>query len=151
MSCPRRRPEGSGYQKPSDAALAAANEKALASLMAARYQQDEALYGAWAAATDCSDSSPPASSTPGADIVEVDGHYYRFPDVEHVKHMEENLTNLIADRCYNNIYGSKEPAHHYFSTTDISSGSITHIGGDSRSMRTRRSESTGTTSRLTAR
>lgn len=40
MSCPFRRPQGSGYQKPTDSALAAANEKALADLMAARRAQE---------------------------------------------------------------------------------------------------------------
>lgn len=40
MSCPFRRPQGSGYQKPADSALAAANEKALAELMAARRAQE---------------------------------------------------------------------------------------------------------------
>lgn len=40
MSCPWRRPQGSGYQKPADPALAASNEKALADLMAARRAQE---------------------------------------------------------------------------------------------------------------
>lgn len=40
MSCPLRRPQGSGYQKPADPTLATANEKALAELMAARRAQE---------------------------------------------------------------------------------------------------------------
>ena len=40
MSCPLRKPQGSGYQKPADRSLAAANEKALADLMAARRAQE---------------------------------------------------------------------------------------------------------------
>jgi hypothetical protein len=40
MSCPLRRPQGSGYQKPADSTLAAVNEKALADLMAARRAQE---------------------------------------------------------------------------------------------------------------
>ena len=40
MSCPLRRPQGSGYQKTADPSLAAANEKALADLMAVRRAQE---------------------------------------------------------------------------------------------------------------
>lgn len=40
MSCPLRKPQGSGYQKPTDPTLAAANEKALAELMSARRAQE---------------------------------------------------------------------------------------------------------------
>lgn len=40
MSCPWRKPQGSGYQKPADPTLAASNEKALADLIDARRAQE---------------------------------------------------------------------------------------------------------------
>jgi hypothetical protein len=104
MSCPRRKPQGSGYCKPMDPVAAAANEKALAELMAARAKQDALLYGAWTA--DCSDSTPPlspgppASSTPGADVVQVDGHYYRFDNPGNAERLESDLEKLMAARGY---------------------------------------------------
>ncbi len=47
MSCPLRKREGSGYVKPTDAALAKANEEALAKLRAERAAQDAKLAAAW--------------------------------------------------------------------------------------------------------
>jgi len=47
MSCPLRKREGSGYVKPTDAALAKANEEALAKLRAERAAQDARLLAAW--------------------------------------------------------------------------------------------------------
>jgi len=61
MSCPLRRPQGSGYQKPKDAALAASNESALAALLAARKVQD-AVYAA--AYVDPVEPKPPAPRAP---------------------------------------------------------------------------------------
>ena len=54
MSCPWRRCEGSGFQKPVDPALSAANEKALADLMAARARQDAVWTSQTAPVTDIS-------------------------------------------------------------------------------------------------
>lgn len=48
MSCPLRKREGSGYVKPTDAALAKANEEALAKLRAERAAQDVRLAAAYA-------------------------------------------------------------------------------------------------------
>jgi hypothetical protein len=47
MSCPLRRREGSGYMKPTDAALAKANEDALAKLRAERAALDARLATAY--------------------------------------------------------------------------------------------------------
>ena len=47
MSCPLRKREGSGYVKPTDSALAKANEEALAKLRAERAAQDARLVAAW--------------------------------------------------------------------------------------------------------
>jgi len=61
MSCPLRRPQGSGYQKPKDTALAAANETSLAALLAARKAQDTAAYAAY---VDPVEPKPPAPRAP---------------------------------------------------------------------------------------
>lgn len=57
MSCPLRKPQGSGYQKSADSSLAAANEKALADLMAARRAQE--IRWSWTQAVPV-DPNPPA-------------------------------------------------------------------------------------------
>lgn len=48
MPCPLRKREGSGYVKPTDTALAKANEEALAKLRAERAAQDARLAAAYA-------------------------------------------------------------------------------------------------------
>ena len=130
MACPRRRCDGTGYQKPTDAALAATNEKALAALMAARSQQDRALYGAWTTAVvDCS-SEPlsPASSTPGADVVEVDGHYYRFDNPGNAEKIQKDLEKLVADRGYQNAGAATSLILSVAAAVD-EDDRITHVGG----------------------
>jgi hypothetical protein len=52
MSCPLRRREGSGYMKPTDAALAKANEDALAKLRAERAAMDARLAAAYSSAEE---------------------------------------------------------------------------------------------------
>ncbi len=52
MSCPLRRRDGSGYIKPTDAALAKANEDALAKLRAERAALDTRLATAYGSSTD---------------------------------------------------------------------------------------------------
>ena len=64
MSCPWRRPQGSGYQKPADPALAASNEQAFADLMAARRAQ-EARWS-WAQAEPVEPKPPAPRAVAGA-------------------------------------------------------------------------------------
>ena len=61
MSCPLRKPQGSGYQKPKDTALAAANESSLAALLAARKAQDSVYAAAY---VDPVEPKPPAPRAP---------------------------------------------------------------------------------------
>lgn len=53
MSCPYRKPQGSGYEKPTDAALAAKNESALQALLAARAIQEAKWQGAYLVKEGC--------------------------------------------------------------------------------------------------
>ena len=65
MSCPLRKPQGSGYQKPKDTALAAANESSLAALLAARKAQDATYATAYTAAyVEPVEPNPPAPRAP---------------------------------------------------------------------------------------
>ena len=64
MSCPFRKPQGSGYQKPADPSLAAANEKALAELMATRRAQ-EARWS-WTQAEPVEPNPPSPRAVAGA-------------------------------------------------------------------------------------
>lgn len=65
MSCPLRRPQGSGYQKPKDVALAAANESALAALLAARKAQNQMYAVAYAEPVEPNPPAPRAPPTNG--------------------------------------------------------------------------------------
>lgn len=154
MSCPRRRCEGSGFQKPTDPALAAANDTALNALLAARAEHDARLAGFWKA----TDSPKPEtkSSTPGADVVEVDGHHYRFDNPGNAERVQEDLAKLLADRGYQNTgvvpsSGGTVVSHHYFAAVaPPATEAITHVGGGFRpirvtSVRPRASESAGAT------
>lgn len=146
MSCPLRRCQGSGFQKPSDPVLASANDTALNALLAARAEHDARLAGFWKAAGD---PKPEAkSSTPGADVVEVDGHHYRFDNPGNAEKVQEALSKLLADRGYQN---TPVASHHYFAAAPATSSEpITHVGGGFRpatSVRPRASESAGATGR----
>jgi hypothetical protein len=150
MSCPLRRCEGSGFQKPSDPALAAANDTALNALLAKRAEHDARLTGFWKTADGAATAPKPEtkSSTPGADVVEVDGHHYRFDNPGNAEKVQEALAKLLADRGYQN---TRVASHHYFAATpaEASGEPITHVGGGFRStsVRPRASEPAGTTSR----
>ena len=104
MSCPARRMDGSGYRKPEDPDLEIRNNCALAELMAAREAQDAAIYGAWtggATATKGPDTSLPPSiyTTPPSDTCfEVDGHFYKIPDVARAREIQKSLEELAAER-----------------------------------------------------
>lgn len=160
MSCPLRRCEGSGFQKPADPALAAANDTALNALLAARAEHDARLTGFWKTADGAATVPKPEmkSSTPGADVVEVDGHHYRFDNPGNAEKVQEALAKLLADRGYQNTgvvvpsSGGMTPvaSHHYFAASTPTSGEpITHVGGGFRStsMRPRAPEPAGTTGR----
>lgn len=66
MSCPLRKPQGSGYQKPADPTLAAANEKALADLMAARRAQEARWSWAQEVPVEPNPPAPRAVATTGS-------------------------------------------------------------------------------------
>jgi hypothetical protein len=164
MSCPRRRCVGSGFQKPTDPALSAANDTALNALLAKRAEHDARLAGFWKAAGEPKPETK--SSTPGADVVEVDGHHYRFDNPGNAEKVQADLSKLLADRGYQNTgissivpssVGTAVP-HHYFATTAPPiTEAITHVGGGFRraapasSMRPRASEPAGAAGRLTTR
>jgi hypothetical protein len=137
MSCPRRRCDGSGFQKPTDPALSAANDTALNALLAKRAEHDARLAGFWKAAGDPKPETK--SSTPGADVVEVDGHHYRFDNPGNAEKVQEALAKLLADRGYQNAGvtssgGTAVASHHYFAAAPATSGDpITHVGGGFRS------------------
>ena len=140
MSCPLRRCEGSGFQKPSDPALASANDTALNALLAARAEHDARLTGFWTVEAPKPETK---TSTPGADVVEVEGHHYRFDNPGNAEKVQEALSKLLADRGYQN---TGTASHHYFATgSTASSGEpITHVGGraaPASSVRPRASES----------
>ena len=152
MSCPRRRCEGSGFQKPTDPALAAANDTALNALLAARAEHDARLAGFWKDVGAAAPKPETKSSTPGADVVEVDGHHYRFDNPGNTERVQEDLAKLLADRGYQNTgavpsSGGTAVSHHYFATAPPASESITHVGGGFRpaSVRPRASEPAGAT------
>ena len=65
MSCPLRRPQGSGYQKSSNPTLAATNGKALADLMAARQIQEARWTWTHAEPVEPNPPSPRTVATPG--------------------------------------------------------------------------------------
>ena len=102
MSCPSRRMDGSGYRKPEDPDLEVRNNCALAELMAAREAQDAALYGTWTGgATATADTSlpPPIYTIPPSDTCfEVDGHFYKIPDVARAREIQKSLEELAAER-----------------------------------------------------
>lgn len=153
MSCPRRRCVGSGFQKPTDPALAAANDTALNALLAARAEHDARLAGFWKEAAPKPETK---SSTPGADVVEVDGHHYRFDNPGNAERVQADLSKLLADRGYQNggvvpSSGGTVVSHHYFAASPPATEAITHVGGGFRravptsSMRPRAPETAGAT------
>lgn len=156
MSCRLRRCDGSGFQKPADPALASANDTALNALLAKRAEHDERIAGFWTAAAPKPETK---SSTPGADVVEVDGHHYRFDNTGNAEKVQEALAKLLEDRGYQNGGVAAPASHHYFAATAeaVSGEPITHVGDGFRraapapSMRPRASESAGTTSSLSRR
>ncbi len=65
MSCPLRQPQGTGYQKVSNPALAATNGKALADLMAARRAQEARWSWTQVEPVEPNPPAPRTVSTPG--------------------------------------------------------------------------------------
>jgi len=115
MACPARRIEGSGYRKSEDPDLEIRNNCALAELMAAREAQDAVFQSAWtggematatatAVPTVVSDISgtalpPPVFTVPPSDTCfEVDGHFYKIPDVARARGIQKSLEELEAER-----------------------------------------------------
>lgn len=102
MSCARRRLAGSGYVKPDNPELEVQNNCALAALMAAREQQDAALQGMWGDPAETKTESrlpPPIPTVPPSDTCfEVDGHFYKVPDVERAEALHKSLATLTEER-----------------------------------------------------
>jgi hypothetical protein len=73
MSCPLRRREGSGYMKPTDAALAKANEDALAKLRAERAALDARLATAYSADSSGSSDSKKKEEKPAPQRYKMTG------------------------------------------------------------------------------
>ena len=111
---------GSGYVKPENPALEVENNCALAALMAAREAQDAAFNKAWVAeekekvgeseVLDVSEAPvvtateqtlpPPITSVPPSETCfQVDGHFYKVPDVERIGTIEAALIELAAARA----------------------------------------------------
>ncbi len=130
--------------------MSSANDTALNALLAARAEHDARLAGFWKEAGEPKPETK--SSTPGADVVEVDGHHYRFDNPGNSEKVQEALAKLLEDRGYQNGGTATAASHHYFATpTSVSGDPITHVGGGFRraapasSVRTRASEPAGST------
>lgn len=106
MACPRSRLAGSGYVKPDNPELEVQNNCALAALMAAREQQDAVLQGMWTSSAEAPEAKkepqlpPPIHTVPPSDTCfEVDGHFYKAPDVERALELHKSLAALEAARA----------------------------------------------------
>jgi hypothetical protein len=104
MSCSRRPLAGSGYVKPDNPALEVQNNCALAALMAAREEQDSALQGMWTSGDHKMETilppPPPVYTIPPSDTCfEVDGHFYKVPDVERALELNKSFTELAEERA----------------------------------------------------
>jgi hypothetical protein len=96
--------DGSGYVKPEDPDLEVRNNCALAALMAAREEQDAALQSMWtggagAAATAGSFPMPVHTVPPSDTCFEVDGHFYKIPDVDRANELQKSLAELAEARA----------------------------------------------------
>lgn len=103
MSCARHRLAGSGYVKAENPELEVQNNCALAVLMATREQQDAALQNMWGDPVETKKERnlpPPIPTIPPSDTCfEVDGHFYKIPDVERAEALHKSLTVLEEERA----------------------------------------------------